>query len=406
MSAPAASRAPSSAASSDPTNVLRAWLDVHQLPVAPEDVLEFLDGHYVALNRYRRFARGLPLEQLLVDVVDMNLRTAARANLDAAHQMAESTPDFAELATAIALIEREVELRRLQEEKEHAAREAEALRAREEELLAQQERERKAAEQREAIAKAAEARAASNRDDDVEDITDQAPAPPKDKGKKRKADDQSEADNDALSTVRVDLSHLQGVQRVRAQRAYDFWNANPVCDRCATGFAEVRKCVFVEEHNLKCDLCFSQHQACYYGGATFNGQLKLSRSGKGKKEKEEPLEVAVPRPSKRPRLEDGNLGGGSLVSFQGRVRELFGDFRSIPEAARTQAIALGTQARVRQAFEVAAARAEALTTQMEVLSIELSCVEAVRDQLDTLSNEGFEARQAELGASKAGPSRT
>ncbi|KAH9834053.1 uncharacterized protein C8Q71DRAFT_725275 [Rhodofomes roseus] len=343
MSVPADSRAPSTAATEDPLVVLKTFLQNRGVPTAAAEVVAFLEDCFDAWTRYRRRARGVPLDETAARALRDSVRVAVTTSPADARDAMTLVPDFEALDAALKdhdqqeelrLARERAEARRVQEERERAAKAAE------DRALADRELE---------LAREARAQAAANADDDASVGAGPGPAPSKDKGKKRKADDQSEADVD--STVRVDLSHLQGVQRARAERAYAFWRADPVCDRCANGFSEVRECVFVEPHDLKCDLCHSQQQGCYFGGSTFNGQHKLLRSGRGRKEKEEPLEVALTRPNKRPRLEDGNLGGGSLASFQGRVRELFGDFRSIPEAARTQAIALGTQARVRQAFE-------------------------------------------------------
>lgn len=53
------------------------------------------------------------------------------------------------------------------------------------------------------------------------------------------------------------------------------------CDRCATGFAEPRECVY-DALDVTCARCLNNTQGCYWGGTSLEGKAKQGRTGKSR----------------------------------------------------------------------------------------------------------------------------
>ncbi|TFY62299.1 hypothetical protein EVJ58_g3956 [Rhodofomes roseus] len=359
-----------SAAASDPLTIFRTWVDQHQCPENNSDIEEYLEGLYSQL----------------------------------------STPGWELLARVLVRHEREraeAEDRRWEEE-EQRVREEEEQRIR-------AEAERARAAERAKRAEAAEARAPGRGGNGIvveqrrlslieaPPSIDEAPAPKKDKGKKkRKPDDISDSEVEALDHLKpAAASKAETTVDARKARAWAIWEATKTCDRCASWFVEVRECIFADPDDVACIACAQAQAGCYFGGASFAGKRREERSGmfaEDKKDKEKPVTAPSSRPNKRARLDDASK------SF----KDLVGDFASVPRAARSHVEKLAGQSKVRGALESAAARAETLTSQMDILSFELSCVEALHEELMTAAAQnGFTARTAELAGAVgvAGPSR-
>ncbi|KAH9837961.1 uncharacterized protein C8Q71DRAFT_755384 [Rhodofomes roseus] len=185
-----------SAAASDPLTIFRTWVDQHQCPENNSDIEEYLEGLYSQLDRYNRRAKGVCMPEDLAGQLSLLVDQAARRNPEAAHRVAESTPGWELLARVLVRHEREraeAEDRRWEEE-EQCVREEEEQRI----------RAARAAE-RAKRAEAAEARAPGRGGNGIvveqrrlslieaPPSIDEAPAPKKDKGKKKRKPDDSSA---------------------------------------------------------------------------------------------------------------------------------------------------------------------------------------------------------------------